>query len=450
VVDVLQYKGGRMKNVLLLGAGLVAKPLVRYLLDQEDIGVTIASRTLSKAEKLIEGHPKGKTLQWVVEDSETLRKLVEDADIAISLLPYTYHTKVADVCIDLKKPMVTTSYISQAMIELDGKAKEAGIIILNEIGLDPGIDHMSAMKIIHNVKSKGGEIEGFFSYCGGLPAPEANTNPFGYKFSWNPRGVALAGKNSGRYLKDGKEIFIPGEELFANYSMIHIENIGDFEAYTNRDSIPYIEKYSISETKSMFRGTLRYPGWCDTWKKMVEIGLVDEKERDDIKGLSYRDFMGRLINSRGDIKKDLAAKLNIDETSDIIKRFEWLGLLSDRKIELDKGSSLDILVPLLLEKLQYEEGERDMIILRHEFFCSYPEEKRKEKIVSMLVDFGIPKGDTAMARTVSLPAAIGTKLIIEGKIKEEGVKIPVKPDIYEPILLELEKLGIKFEETVGA
>ncbi len=437
-----------MKNVLLLGAGLVAKPLVRYLLDQEDIQVTIASRTLSKAEKLIEGHPKGKALQWVVEQDEELKKLTEDADIAISLLPYTYHTKVANICIDLKKPMVTTSYVSQAMMDLDSKAKQAGILILNEIGLDPGIDHMSAMKIIHNVKSKGGEIEGFFSYCGGLPAPEANTNPWGYKFSWNPRGVALAGKNTGKYLKDGKEVFIPGEELFANYSTINIEGLGDFEAYTNRDSIPYIEKYSINETKSMFRGTLRYQGWCDTWKKMVEIGLLDETVWDDIKGISFKDLMGRLISSKDDISKDLAAKLNIDESSDIMKRYEWLGLLSDEKIELEKGSPLDVLVHLLLEKLQYGEGERDMIILRHEFFCYYPEDGRREKIVSMLVDFGIPKGDTAMARTVSLPAAVGTKLMLEGKINEKGVKIPVRPEIYEPVLLELENLDIKFKETI--
>ena len=439
-----------MKNVLLLGAGLVSKPLVKYLLDQEDIGITIASRTLSKAEKLIDGHPKGKALQWVVDDSEKLKELIESSDITISLLPYTYHTQVADVCIDAKKPMVTTSYVSQAMMERDGKAKEAGIILLNEIGLDPGIDHMSAMKIINNVKSKGGEIEGFFSYCGGLPAPEANTNPFGYKFSWNPRGVALAGKNNGRFLKDGKEIFIPGEELFAHYSIVNVEGLGDFEAYTNRDSIPYIEKYSIQETKSMFRGTFRYPGWCDTWKKMVEIGFLDEKEMIDFKGFSYKDFMGILINAKEDVKEKLAANLNIDESSDIMKRFEWLGLLSDRKIEIKKGSALDILVKLLLEKLQYEKDERDMIILRHEFSCYYPEEKRREKIISMLVDFGIPGADTAMARTVSLPAAVGTKLILDGKINEKGVKIPVDPEIYEPVLLELEKLDIKFKETVGA
>ena len=332
------------------------------------------------------------------------------------------------------------------MKKLDGQAREAGILILNELGLDPGIDHMSAMKIIHEEREKGGVIEGFFSYCGGLPAPDANTNPFGYKFSWNPRGVAMAGKNNGRYLKDGNEVIVPGEELFAHYSIINVEGIGDFEAYTNRDSIPYIETYSIPETKSMFRGTLRYPGWCDTWKKMVDMGLLDEAMQEGIKGITYRDFLDKLIQAEGNVEKALQEKYDIAESSDILKRFEWLGLLSDKTIELEKSSSLDVLVPLLLEKLKYEEGERDMIILRHEFFFDYPEEKRKEKIVSMLIDYGIPGGDTAMARTVSLPAAIGTKLILEGKIQEKGVRIPVGPEIYDPILEDLEKLNISFEE----
>lgn len=435
-----------MKHVLLLGAGLVAKPLVRYLLDQEEIGVSIASRTLSKAETLIANHPKGKAIKWVVDDQEKLKQLVAGADIVISLIPYTYHVQVAKICLAYRKPLITTSYVSDAMKALNEEARDAGMLILNELGLDPGIDHMSAMKIIHEERAKGGVIEGFFSYCGGLPAPEANTNPFGYKFSWNPRGVAMAGKNSGRYLKDGKEVNIPGKELFAHYSVLAIEGIGDFEAYTNRNSIPYIETYSIPETRSMFRGTLRYPGWCDTWKKMVDMGLLDETVQEGIGGMTYRDFLDKLIQGGGDVEKTLEEKFGIAGSSEILERFRWLGLLSNEKIELEKGSPMDVLVPLLLEKLKYEKGERDMIILRHEFFFDYPEEKRKEKIVSMLVDYGIPGGDTAMARTVSLPAAIGTKLILEGKIQEKGVRIPVDPEIYGPVLKDLEHLGISFEE----
>ncbi|MBL7075163.1 saccharopine dehydrogenase NADP-binding domain-containing protein [candidate division KSB1 bacterium] len=436
-----------MKNVLVLGAGLVAKPLVRYLLDQPDFHVKVASRTVSKAEKLVGDHPRGEAQAWNVNDTAELENLIQQADLAISLLPFIHHTTVAELCIRFQKPMVTTSYVSDAMRKLDERAKGASVLILNEIGIDPGIDHMSAMKIIHRVQNEGGEITSFYSYCGGLPAPEANTNPFGYKFSWSPRGVVLAGKNSGRYLKDGKEVFIPGKELFSHYWTITIEGLGDFEAYTNRDSLPYIETYGIDTVKSMYRGTLRNLGWCDTWKKMVDLGLLDEQERDDLQGLSFRDFIRTFIKGEagGDLKKEIATYLKIDENSEVIKRFEWLGLLSEDPLPLEKGSPLDVLAARLLDKLRYEEGEKDMIILHHEFIAEYPG-RRKEKITSTLIDFGIPGGDSSMSRTVGLPAAIGAKLILQGKIKATGVHIPVNPDIYELVLKELEREGITFKE----
>ena len=437
-----------MHKVLVLGAGLVSKPLVRYLLEQPDFHVKVASRTVSKAEKLIDNHPDGEAQSLNVKDTAALGKLVHEADLVISLLPYIHHVTVAEFCLEHRKNMVTTSYVSEAMQRLDSKAKEAGLLVLNEIGVDPGIDHMSAMKIIHGVQNAGGEITSFRSYCGGLPAPEANTNPYGYKFSWSPKAVLLAGKNSGRYLENGKEINIPGEDLFDNYWPIKIEGIGDLEYYINRDSIPYMETYGIQTTKTMFRGTLRYPGWCQTLKKMVELGLLDETEREDLKGLTYAQFIAKLIESSNgaNLKKELASYLKIAEDSEVLKRFEWLGLLSDRPFSLEKGSAMDILGELMLEKMPYEEGERDMIILHHEFVAEYPKEDRKEKIFSTLIDFGIPHGDSSMSRTVSLPAAIGAKLVLEGKIDATGVHIPVNPTIYEPILKELERLGIVFKE----
>jgi saccharopine dehydrogenase (NADP+, L-glutamate forming)/spermidine synthase len=312
--------------------------------------------------------------------------------------------------------------------------------------LDPGIDHMEAMRIIHEVEEKGGEILSFTSYCGGLPAPEANTNPFGYKFSWSPTGVLLAGKNSAQYLKDGQQIFIPPQDLFDNYLMINIEGLGEFEGYPNRDSLPYIELYGIKSTKTMFRGTLRNKGWCSTLKKIADLGLLEEEGK-DWTGLTYKDFLKKLMNDpvEEDIKKALSAHLNIEESSDIIQRFEWLGLLSDEPLPLEKGSPLNILGAKMLEKLQYEEGERDMIMLQHQFIASYPGDK-KEKITSTLIDFGIPHGDTSMGRTVGLPAAISTKLILEGKIEKTGVHIPVTPEIYIPILQELKELDIAFKE----
>jgi saccharopine dehydrogenase (NADP+, L-glutamate forming)/spermidine synthase len=435
-----------MKKILILGAGLVAKPLVRYLLDQPDYEVEVASRTVSKAVKLIDNHPQGTASELNLKDEEGLKEKIAQSDVVISMVPYSFHPKVAKYCIDYKKNMVTTSYVSEVMKNLDAEAKKAGILILNEVGLDPGIDHMEAMRIIHEVEENEGEIQSFISYCGGLPAPEANTNPFGYKFSWSPIGVLLAGKNSAQYLKNGEQIFIPDKDLFSHYSLISIEGLGEFEGYANRNSLPYIQLYSIPSTKTMLRGTLRNKGWCPTLKKIVDLGLLDEG-KEDWSGLTYKDFLYKLMNdpAEKDIKKALSNYLGIEESSDIISRFEWLDLLSDNPLPLTKGSALDILGAKMLEKLQYEEGERDMIILQHQFIASYPGDK-KEKITSTLTDFGIPHGDTSMARTVGLPAAISTRLILEGKIQITGVHIPVVPEIYAPILQELKELGISFKE----
>lgn len=438
---------GNMKNVLVLGAGLVAKPLVEYLLNK-GFYLTIATRSVEKAEKILKDHPKAKAVQWRAEEIEQLEKLIKDCDLAVSLLPAIHHVQVAELCIKHKKHMVTTSYVSPQMHRLNESAIKNGIMILNEIGLDPGIDHMSAMKIIHCVEKKGGFISSFRSYCGGLPAPEANTNPWGYKFSWSPRGVVLAARNNARYLLDGMEVNVNSEKLFEDFHILNVEGLGDFECYPNRDSLGYIEIYGLKNVKTMFRGTLRNIGWCRLWQRIGKIGLLSLNEIENIKGITYRNFLSNLINcpDEKNLESFLAKYIKEEENSDVMKKLDYIGLLSDEKITFEKSTPLDVFADLLLKKLCFKEGERDMIVLVHKFIGEYPHSKKKESITSSLIDFGIPNGDSAMSRTVSLPAAIAVRLILEGKIYIPGVLIPVQPEIYEPVLNELISVGISMKE----
>jgi len=437
-----------MKKVLVLGAGLVTKPLVRYLLDQPEIQLTVASRTVSKAVALIDGHPKGQALELNVNDKDKVEELVKESDVAISLLPYTYHVMIAEFCLKHGKHLVTTSYVSPAMKALDAEAKEKGLLLLNEIGLDPGIDHMSAMKIINEVADKGGKVVSFESVCGGLPAPEANDNPFGYKFSWSPRGVVMAGRNNAHYLKDGNEVVIDGKDLFNNNWPKDVKSLGTLEVYPNRDSMLYQELYGLDAAHTIFRGTFRYPGWCDTILRISRLGFLNDEEKPELAGKTFAEVTASLVGTDdvANIKVKTAEKFGLAVDSDVIARFEWLGLFSDETIKADPVTLLDILANRMLEKMPYAEGERDMIVLQHDFIAEYPD--KKEHIVSLLIDYGIPKGDSSMSRTVSLPAAIATKLIVEGKINLSGVHIPNLPEIYNPVMEVLEGMNIKFEDTV--
>ncbi|MGQ9467185.1 MAG: saccharopine dehydrogenase C-terminal domain-containing protein [Anaerolineae bacterium] len=438
-----------MPRILVLGAGLVTRPLVQYLLDRPDFQVTVASRTVEKARALIGDRSHGQALAFDIErESERLDDLVAQADLVVSMLPYIHHLQVAQACLRHRRHLVTTSYVKDEMRAMDGAARQAGVLFLNEIGLDPGIDHMSAMRIIDRVHANGGQVVSFRSYCGGLPAPEANTNPFGYKFSWSPRGVLLAGRNDARYLEEGEVVEIPNRRLFATRHTVPVEGVGDLEAYPNRDSLPYIQLYGIPEARTMYRGTLRYPGWCETWQKFVELGLLDLTEREDLRGMTYRQLLAHLIGrpETSDLRRDLAVHLDLPEGSPILDRFEWLGLLSDDPLPPQR-TILDILAVRMQEKLQYAPGERDMVVLLHDFVAEYPD--RRERIRSWLIDFGVPHGDTAMARTVGLPAAIATRLILQGVIRLTGVHIPVLPEIYGPVLAELEERGIRVEEQAA-
>jgi saccharopine dehydrogenase-like NADP-dependent oxidoreductase len=434
-----------MKKVLVLGAGLVAKPLVRYLLDRK-YQVVMASRTVSKAEQMLAGHPNGKAFTLNMEDEGQMAGFIKDCDLAVSLVPYTYHPVVARHCIANRKQMVTTSYVSAAMQELDAPARAAGVTVLNEIGVDPGLDHMSAMRVIDGVRKRGGRIVSFRSYCGGLPAPEANDNPFGYKFSWAPRGVLLAGRNSALYLQDGRKVEIPSHRLFRDMHILPVEGQGDYEAYPNRDSISYIDVYGLEGIQTMFRGTLRNMGWCDTLFNIGKLGLLSLDEV-DVKGKTYAAFMRNLVGAAAgeDLRIATARKLGLPKESLPVLNLEWLGMFSDRKFTADRIAPLDALGDLMVEKLAFRPGERDMLVLFHDFRAEYPDGKR-ERIISRMIDYGIPHSDSSMSRTVSLPAAIGVDMILTGKIKQTGVLRPVTSDIYNPVLDELATLKISCEE----
>ena len=435
-----------MKKVCILGAGLVASPLVEYLLNFDDIQVKVADIEVDKARRLVKDHPRGQAFELDLKDLKSLETLISDVEVIASMVPYTFHPYVARICLEYGKHLVTASYASQEMKALDGKAKQKGLIFLNELGLDPGIDHMEAMRLIHEAKASGGRVVSFISYCGGLPAPEANDNPFGYKFSWSPRGVLLAGRNEARYLKDGKEVVVPAEQLFAHYQLIEIPGLGVFEGYPNRNSVSYMETYGIPETKTMHRGTLRYPGWCLKLKKIGELGLLDITEK-EWKSRTYGEFLREFLGLEPGVslREKVSEKLGVSPDSEVIKSFDWLGLFSDRQLPAIRISPLDLLTALMVEKLQYKEGERDMTILQHEMIVEYPN-RQLEKITSTLIDFGIPSGHTSMSRTVGLPVAIGVKLILEKKIPLRGILIPTASEIYEPILEELKALGLSFRE----
>jgi len=436
-----------MRKVAIIGAGLVAGPLVEYLLGLGDIKVIVADIDQERARKLVGSHPSGEARKLDLNDREAVSRLVSEVEVVASMVPYTFHPYIASFCLEFGKHLVTASYVSPAMKELDGKAREKGLIFLNELGLDPGIDHMEAMRLIEEARENGGQVVSFISYCGGLPAPEIkDDNPFGYKFSWSPRGVLLAGTNEARYLKDGQEVLVPARELFAHYEMIDIPGLGTFEGYPNRNSVQYREIYNLPEIRTLLRGTLRYSGWCLKMKKLVELGLLSLQER-EWKARTYAEFLREYLElgADQDLRAEVSRKLNLPVGSEVISAFEWLGLFSNKELPARKIAPLDLLVNLMVEKMQYKENQRDLTVLQHQIVVEY-KDKESEKVVSTLIDFGQPGGHTSMSRTVGLPVAIGIKLILGKRIIHRGVLTPTIPEIYHPVLAELRNQGISFKE----
>jgi len=453
------------KKVLILGAGLVARPIISYLLSR-GYTLTVASNTPDRSEKMINGHPAGKSVFWEASDEQGLDLLVSLHDLTVSLLPYAFHPEVARHCIARRKNMVTTSYVKPEMRAMDSGAREAGIIILNEIGLDPGIDHMSAMRIIDHIHSKGGAVLEFYSLCGALPAPEAADNPFRYKFSWSPKGVVMAGNNDALYLRHGKPVSIPTISLFKNPFKINFPELGILDVYPNRDSISYREIYGIPEAQTVFRGTFRYEGWCESLDVMKTLGLISY-DKFNMEGMTYADMLRhqiRTLDEKGKsreiftlpaekviqvpIREEIARFLDQPAGIYALDALEWLGLFEDKPMNRHTDSTFEVVSDLMIGKMGLGENERDMVVMQHTFLAGYSDGSR-EVIRSRMLDFGIPGSDTSIARTVALPAAIGAEMILTGAIGEKGVHVPVIPGIYEPVLKQLESLGIKMNEEFG-
>jgi len=436
-----------MKKVLILGAGMVVKPIVEYLLEHK-ITLVIASPMKQRADAMIKGNPLGSSVDWSMDDPEVLDKLVAEHDLVVSLLPYKYHAEVAKVCLKYKKSMVTTSYIQPEMKSLNGAARSAGVLFLNEMGLDPGLDHMTAMKVIDYIHLKGGKVEEFYSLCGALPAPEAADNPLKYKFTWSPKGVILASRNSALYLRKGIETFIDAVNLFKDRFNYTFPGIGELEVYPNRDSISYLNIYDIPEAKTMYRGTFRYKGWCETLDAMKSINMLDDSVA-DYERMSYTEFIAERAGvDMNDLRSNLASKICVSESSEVMKSLEFLGFFEDEKLHYHKTTPFEITSDRMIKRMMLADDERDVVLLKHIILASYPNGTR-EVIKSSMTYFGSPSTNTAISRTVALPAAIAVRLILENKIMLSGVHRPVLPQIYIPVLHELKTLGIEMNEEYG-
>ncbi|MBZ0264272.1 saccharopine dehydrogenase NADP-binding domain-containing protein [bacterium] len=444
-----------MKKILVLGAGQSSPALIRYLLEKSSANnwkVTVADLNKELAERSINNHPNGVARSVNVNDFDTLHGLIKEHDIVANLLSPTFQDSIVEACLTYSTPMVSASYESLTTKRLNDTAKKKGVLILNEMGLDPGLDHMSAIKIIRNIRDKGGIIRSFCSYGSGVPAPDSVNNPLKYAITWNPRNVVMSGQKGAQYYENGEIKIVPPHRVFERTWRRNVEGVGMLEAYPNRDSLVYLEHFDLNYAHTMIRGTLRYPGFSETWLQVVRLGLPNETMTiPELYDKSWRELTEMFLPSTGQpnkIRNRVARHLGISPTGEIMDRLEWLGLFSDEKIGVEVQTAADAMIHLLNSKLALKEGGRDMVILLHEFIAEYPDSGlAPEQITSTFVHYGDPGGETAMSKTVGLPAAIAMKKILNGELTVTGCQIPTIPEIYEPILSELEsEFNIQFEE----
>ncbi len=437
-------------RILIIGAGRSSSALIKYCLDKsEELSwtVTVADADPAVAAAKVGGHPRGASAWLDVTKTNDRRDLIGRADIVVSLLPAHLHIEVAHDCIRLKKHLVTASYVSQELYRLGDEARNRELIFMGEMGLDPGIDHMTAMQRLNVIREMGGNITAFRSFTGGLIAKESNNNPWGYKFTWNPRNVVLAGQGTAQYLQDKKLKFLPYQRLFSTLWEVEVPGQGKFEAYANRDSLLYREQYGLDNIPTILRGTLRYPGYADAWNALVQIGLTNaDFPILDSSRITYHELMEALAPSgSGSVKDRIAGMLDVPPNGEVMSRLVWLGLFTKRKIKLRDATPALILERLLLDKWKLSPNDKDLIVMQHQI--DYELDGKTFRDVSNLTMKGNDAKDTAMSRLVGLPMGIFVRLISQGAIQATGVHIPTMKEVYEPVLEEMKTFGMELTHT---
>ena len=442
-----------MRNILLIGAGRSATSLIKYLLDhseKEELFITIGDISLENAQKFTQGHSRAKGIKLDVFDADQRSAAIKAADIVISMLPARFHIEAAKDCILYGKNLVTASYVSKEMQALDDEVKAKGLVFMNEIGVDPGIDHMSAMQVIHRIKDAGGKMLMFESFTGGLVAPESDDNLWHYKFTWNPRNVVLAGHGgTAEFIQEGTYKYIPYHRLFRRTEFLDIEGYGRFEAYANRNSLKYRSVYGLEDILTLYRGTMRRVGFSKAWNMFVQLGMTDDSYSiPNSKDLSYRDFVNLFLpySPTDSVELKMRYALKIDQDDLMWYKLLELDLFNgEKKIGFDDATPAQALQKILMDKWTLQPEDKDMIVMYHKF--GYELDGKKHQIDSNMVMIGDDQTYTAMAKTVGLPVAIATLKILNKEITTPGVQIPITKEVYTPILKELEGFGITFKEV---
>lgn len=440
-----------MQKILVIGAGRSSTSLINYLIDhseKEGWALTIAEKDISLAEEKINGHPNASAIPFDVSNTESLTKVITENDLIISMLPAFLHLEVAKKCGEIGRHLLTASYVNKEIRALSEQFEKNNKLLVMEMGLDPGIDHMSAMKVLDRIKDDGHELTAFETFTGGLLSKdEEKDNPWQYKFTWNPRNVVIAGQGFVKFIQEGRFKYIPYNKLFRRTEIIHIPGYGYFEGYANRDSLKYLDLYGLRGIKTLFRGTLRRPGFCKAWDVFVQVGATDDSfQMENVETMTHRQFLNSFLsyNPNDSIELKLAHYMNLDMDSEIMYKLKWLEIFSDELVGLKEGTPAQVLEHILKKKWTLDETDRDMIVMWHKF--NYLENGVPKQIESHMVAIGDDDVNTAMSKTVGLPLAITAKLILQGKINLSGVHVPTKKQLYEPVLEELEKMGFEFSE----